>query len=171
MPHKDPEKRRAYAREWQQRWRLLNRDAALAAGRESQRRYRECHPEKYKTRQKSLRGRYTQLKNKAKRHNFILALTFDQYRDLIASGLCHYCGRSLDEWGYALDRKNNEPRYCSDSCVPCCGRCNRTFNSYYTYEQKLILAEAIRRCDQMQGITENSRVRELPKAEQGLLFP
>lgn len=58
-----------------------------------------------------------------------------------------YCGGPLEECGSGLDRKNNDEYYSIETCVPCCGRCNTTFMDLYSYEEKMILAEAIRRIE------------------------
>ena len=147
MPIKDLEQRRKYAREWLKKDRENNIEKYRAIGRRSSKKYRENRPDLYQKRIESIRDRYTKLKHRCKRKNFVLELTLDEYSNIIKDGLCHYCGNPLSKTGSGLDRINNEPSYAFNNVVACCVRCNRVFNLYFNYNQKLLLAEAIRKCD------------------------
>jgi hypothetical protein len=54
-----------------------------------------------------------------------LDLTFEQYKELIASEVCHYCGDALPDVGFGLDRKDSSLGYNIGNCVPCCTACNK----------------------------------------------
>ncbi len=67
--------------------------------------------------------------------NFYVALIWD--------GRCHYCDGGLPPAGHNLDRMSGEKHYCYN-VVPCCALCNFLFRDLVTYEEKLILAPAIK---------------------------
>ena len=69
-------------------------------------------------------------------------LSFEEYFDIVKLNSCHYCGTVLPNTGSGLDRKNGEPYYAFGNCVACCTECNKSFNNFYNYEEKLIMAEA-----------------------------
>jgi hypothetical protein len=54
----------------------------------------------------------------------------------------------LNKTGTGLDRKDNKKGYSINNVVPCCGRCNSTFMDNYRYEDRLILAETIKKIDE-----------------------
>jgi hypothetical protein len=91
--------------------------------------------------------RFRKGRDSAKLRGYDWMLNEIEYGDLLKN-VCHYCLQSIGETGTGLDRKNNEPFYSIDSCVPCCGRCNGTFMDQYNYDEKMILAETIRVIDQ-----------------------
>ena len=76
---------------------------------------------------RTLEGKYQSLIDRATRKGkeVPLNLTFEQWKKLIASGVCHYCKDSLPEVGFGLDRKLSTLGYTVDNCVPCCTDCNR----------------------------------------------
>ena len=87
--------------------------------------------------------RYYKLCRIAKCKGYVVDLTFKEYEELIKKP-CHYCGGDLNDKGYSLDRKNNEPIYSSTTVVPCCRNCNFTFADRYNYEEKMLLSAVIR---------------------------
>jgi hypothetical protein len=70
----------------------------------------------------------------------------DVFWKLIADP-CHYCGGPCGVYGVGLDRKDNDKGYTEENCVPCCKRCNYTKGYFFTYEDMLVLAPAIREID------------------------
>lgn len=95
---------------------------------------------------RTITRRYNGAKASAKRRSFLWKLTRDQYESVIQNP-CHYCGKSLDPAGSGLDRKDNDLVYNIDTVVSCCGRCNTTFMDNYSYQEKMVLGEAIRKID------------------------
>lgn len=141
MPHKDPNKRRAYVRQWTREDRAKNPEKYREVGRKSAELYRKRHRHGlYQQRLEIARDRYCKLKTRCKKKGLDLHLTYEQYAEIIADFTsCHYCDRPLGKTGSALDRVNNEPFY----------------------------AEAIKACDKVPPI-QNSRVEGAPEEEQGL---
>lgn len=97
-----------------------------------------------KRRAEKIENRYSSFKSQAKRHKRKVDLTLEQYREVIKSGLCHYCGETLPTQGSGLDRKDSNKDYSIDNVVSCCKRCNSTFMHWYSYEEKLKLSVVIR---------------------------
>jgi hypothetical protein len=84
------------------------------------------------------KARYTNCKTRAKKGNIYFDLTFEQWKALTSSEVCHYdSDHKLPETGGSLDRKNNDPEigYRFYNCVPCCAYCNKTKGSNITYEE------------------------------------
>lgn len=98
-------------------------------------------------RNESIRSRFNASIQRAKYSQYEHTLTIDEYKIIVKDSICHYCGAPLDKTGSGLDRKDNTKGYNVDNCVACCGRCNHTFGSMYSYKAKLILAEAIKKID------------------------
>lgn len=94
-------------------------------------------------------SRYKQCIRNAKFRNVVFDLSLDQHKELIKTGLCHYCNQSLNKTGGGLDRKDNNTGYLFDNCVSCCGRCNTTFSDNFNYEEKLMLSKTIKEIDGM----------------------
>lgn len=83
---------------------------------------------------RSLKGRFSQLKRKARGHN--CDLTFKQFCSLVEGTDCHYCGGQLPALsGHGLDRKDNSKGYEVGNVVPCCTRCNLTKGDRFTYRE------------------------------------
>jgi hypothetical protein len=119
---------------------------------EYQKQYQIRNNEKINARQnkhrETLTGRYSVLKSKGKVRNIDVDITINEYKSVLEIGFCHYCGNKLGKTGSGLDRKNNERVYNLKTVVPCCYRCNSTFMDHYNYEEKMILAEAIKQIDE-----------------------
>lgn len=95
------------------------------------------------------RGRYVRARTAAIRtRSLVWDIGFEQYVDLIKSGKCHYCTQPISRGGSGLDRKDNNIGYIVDNVVPCCHNCNRTKSAYYTYDEFLLIAAAIRQIHQ-----------------------
>lgn len=117
--------------------------------------------------QSGLNKLYSTYKTQAKKCNRVFELELDHFAKL-TSGVCFYCGsnplsvvkcssyyKKKSSWGNyiynGIDRKNNEIGYIKSNCVTCCWRCNRTFGSLYSYEEKLILSESIIKIDKIRN--------------------
>lgn len=88
------------------------------------RKWRLENPEVVDRYARSVEGRYCQLKRAAKRGNREFTITVEQYRELLATGVCFYCGGPLSDYGYSLDRQDHHKGYTLDNVVPCCGSKN-----------------------------------------------
>jgi hypothetical protein len=90
--------------------------------------------------------RYSILKYRYKEEGI---LSLDEYASLISERACHYCGGPLLKRGIGIDRLDCGQGHIAGNCVPCCTRCNSTFWDHYTYEEKLLLAETLRKIDRL----------------------
>jgi hypothetical protein len=78
-------------------------------------------------------GLYNNLCANAKKKNFSVTFTFDEFLLFTNTKKCYYCENKI-EWTkyrksqgsqrYNLDRKDNSKGYTLDNCVVCCKRCN-----------------------------------------------
>jgi hypothetical protein len=126
------------------RWQRIKDDEKLRIKRQL---YYDAHKIEKRKRCEQPKYRYAESLRRAKRGNIEHDLSLLEYQQIIQCGLCHYCGKDIEKVGSGLDRKDSGKGYSFDNCVPCCKRCNFTFNALYDYEEKLILAEAIKRID------------------------
>jgi hypothetical protein len=83
--------------------------------------WRDANPEAVDAYNRSVNGRYAQLKRAAKRASRSLEIELEAYTQLVYSNTCHYCGGPLSEFGYSVDRLDHTKGYTKDNCVPCCG--------------------------------------------------
>jgi hypothetical protein len=77
-------------------------------------------------------------------------LTYEEYLQLV-DNKCHYCYKLPGNVNIGLDRKNNDKGYELSNVVPCCYRCNVTFSNFYNYDEKLFLAETIRKIEEIRA--------------------
>ena len=114
--------------------------------------------------QSGLNKLFRNYKNTAKKSGRIFELTIDEFKSITSSS-CHYCGSSPSslmrcnrydtgpKWGEymfnGIDRMDNDLGYILTNSAPCCWRCNRTFGDLFSYNEKLILAESLRRIDDL----------------------
>jgi len=102
--------------------------------------------------ERSGKGRWQALKQRAAEKGWPVGLTREEFFELYTKP-CHYCtSLDLSGTGYRLDRKNNEPFYERWNVVPCCTRCNTAFGKLATYEEKLIIGETFRQIDHMRKV-------------------
>ena len=88
----------------------------------------------------SEKGRYRQLKYRAKKKGHELAITKEQYAYLVRGRSCYYCGSSLGLIGHGLDRIDNNKGYYPDNVVPCCGLCNEIRGDILTHTEMIGVA-------------------------------
>lgn len=93
---------------------------------------------------RSNKGRFYSLKLQAKKRNLEVTFGFDEYSLLVQSE-CHYCGKALNATGSGLDRKDNKYGYTASNVVPCCKNCNIMKNNFLTYNEMVVVSEALRR--------------------------
>jgi len=91
-----------------------------------------------------VKGRYISSRQLSKMTKRDFTLTFEEYAELIKN-LCRYCGGPLNETGSGLDRIDPTGAYTPDNVVPCCKDCNQTKSASFTYDEMLIIGEAIGR--------------------------
>jgi 5-methylcytosine-specific restriction endonuclease McrA len=119
MPYKDHNKKlengRQYYQQNRERLRAYNRKRCLTA-----------HFRRRVTIYLSdFSGGFMLLRRMAVRRSCELAISFDEYCDLVRERACSYCGTDLKKKrGHKLDRIDNRRGYTLDNVVPCCARCN-----------------------------------------------
>lgn len=70
------------------------------------------------------KGRFFNLRARAKRRGLEMTLSFEDYVAFISES-CHYCQGTLPEAGCGLDRVDSSRGYIKDNVRPCCETCNR----------------------------------------------
>lgn len=86
-----------------------------------------------------------------------VALTYEEFIDIIKDKACHYCKKVLvfnkhsrDSNGfkvskaYQLDRKDNNLGYTKENVVSCCWGCNRIKSDIYTYDEFMRLSPILK---------------------------
>lgn len=111
--------------------------------KEIKKRFARNHPEKLKLdgfiyRQK-LEGRFSSVKNSAKRRNYPFELTPEEYRSIVSKS-CTYCGE--DEKKIGVDRVDNTKGYTKENSTSCCTTCNMmkktmTLEDFLTHVKKI----------------------------------
>jgi 5-methylcytosine-specific restriction endonuclease McrA len=96
---------------------------------------RWIHRQKYLS---SAKGRsrtgFLSLCSSAEIREIQVLITFENYCEIIRPYTCEYCGEKLSPTGGGIDRRDNEPWYAKENCVPCCSDCNKC-KGILTYEQ------------------------------------
>jgi hypothetical protein len=83
------------------------------------------------------------IKASAKHRGIAFDLSRSEYEEIIAGGVCEYCGFGLPKMG-GVDRKDNSLGYIRDNCVPCCMVCNQAKSNYFTFDEMLRIGAVIR---------------------------
>jgi len=84
----------------------------------------------------SIKRRYKQLTQKARRFKKRLSISIDLYTQLVSINQCYYCNGPLEPTtGHSLDRIDNAKGYLRENVVPCCGSCNLLRGSLLTPEE------------------------------------
>jgi hypothetical protein len=78
---------------------------------------------------RTVKHRFSVLKNAAKRRKLECSLSFSNYAVLV-SHPCFYCGGILSETGGGLDRVNNNVGYVQGNVRPCCHPCNQAKSDF-----------------------------------------
>lgn len=104
---------------------------------------------------RTIGGRFTYSKAISRCAGWSWSLSESEYSVLVCQS-CHYCGFALTPTGIGLDRKDSERGYEIDNVVPCCRECNVAKNTWFTYEEMLIIGPAIRvvKLNRFQGVSE-----------------
>lgn len=108
---------------------------------------------KRKQRDRSSTQRYNQLRSKAKRSGRELAITQDQFIDIVKN-TCIYCKRDMkNTTGHCLDRKDTSLGYTMENAVPCCGLCNQVKMGFFTFDEMMrVIAPAVRQVLDERGV-------------------
>jgi hypothetical protein len=112
-----------------------------------------CWVKKSHRRGRPYESLYGQLLKNAKRRNYAVALTYEEFLTFTELTTCVYCGtlvswtkfnRSKNGSAYNLDRKDNTVGYTKQNCVVCCSDCNRAKGDRYTHEEWMCMATALK---------------------------
>ena len=99
--------------------------------------------ENSKKHSKTVNGRFSCSKSRAKRNGLSWTLTKEQYTSLV-SRPCDYCGGPLPTTSTGLDRLDNSLGYDFENVSPCCALCNYARRDQFTVEEmKQIIGPAI----------------------------
>lgn len=95
---------------------------------------------------RTIAGKFSRLKTKAKNRKINFELTLDQYCQVIQNR-CYYCDVDLFSiTGGCIDRINNDKSigYKIDNVLPCCPSCNLIRNRLHTVEETLVMVHALK---------------------------
>lgn len=147
----------------------LNKGAATSCGCDSKERLvklntQNCRPFEWI---------YNNLLRCAKQRKHEVTLSFDDFLEFIKIHNCCYCN-DIIKWiarnsksnpisnSYYIDRKNNKQGYTKENCVVCCGLCNFTKHSWFTYDEMLLLGKTIQNIKQKRlGLTIPSEAQSM----------
>ena len=74
---------------------------------------------------RTLEGKYIQLKKSAKKRGLEVQISFEQYAEIIKESKCYYCDASIEDVaGSSLNRVDNTKGYLIANVRPCCYICN-----------------------------------------------
>lgn len=102
--------------------------------------------------------RYGRMKYQAKKAGREVTLTLDEYTKIIELP-CHYCGTTLVDTGWGIDRKDNTRGYSADNVVPSCSYCNWVKRDTWTYEEMLQLGAVVRQLREKRASDPNAPSR------------
>jgi hypothetical protein len=85
------------------------------------REYHRFEDLKYK---RTPKGKFNRLKQKARKRNIEVTLTFEKYCEIVESGKCFYCDEPLPVMGHGVDRIDSSLGYVFSNCRACCQFCN-----------------------------------------------
>lgn len=101
----------------------------------------------YKQHIRTVRGRYTQVRELLKKERTPSSdslWSLNYYAELIKDSQCHYCLGPLSPTGHALDRVDNSQSHVCHNVVSCCWWCNERKKADLSYEEMMLLAPALR---------------------------
>ena len=104
---------------------------------------------------------YNWLVKNSQIQNIPCDLTYEDFLEFTKINKCHYCEREI-EWyeheyskgrknrkAYNIDRKNNSLGYIKINCVVCCNICNKAKNTFFTYNEFMMLAPILKKIQEM----------------------
>lgn len=110
-------------KEYAAKYRKSHRKECLEQSQRWRDENREKYREYFRNRRKTVEGKYSKYKYRAKKGGRIFSLTLTQFRSLTSQS-CHYCGEKLSTT-VGIDRKDNTIGYTLKNSVPCCWPCNK----------------------------------------------
>lgn len=110
-----------------------------------------------KHRNNSFEQRYQVLKKAARKTGVQLKITFNQYKEIVASNLCSYCGGALGHSGHGLDRMNGALGYSKKNVVPCCGQCNSLKSDKLSVTETMTLIDTLKKLRQTANVWPTTR--------------
>jgi hypothetical protein len=130
MLHKSTQQKLAYnkAYYWAHREEIKERGKGkLAAKNAYNKEYKLLNSEKVRRRMqeyiRSPRGRYKNFLSRLSLTDREIVISFEEFLQILDKP-CFYCKGSLGETGCGIDRVDNDIRYISSNCRPCCPQCN-----------------------------------------------
>ncbi len=123
---------------------------------------RSAHGYCIEHRRNSFEQRYQVLKKSARNSGTELKITFNQYKQIVASNLCSYCGGLLGHTGHGLDRMNSNLGYSKKNVVPCCGQCNSLKSDKLSVQETMTLIDTLKKMRQTANVwptTQNNKQR------------
>ena len=120
--HKSREAFTAACKVCRKAYQEANKEAIAEYGKAYYEANREAILEKDYARCRTPKGKFTNIKKKAKWRGINFSLLFELYETQLWGKPCHYCGCKLEVTG--LDRKDSSKGYSRDNVVPCCPNCN-----------------------------------------------
>ena len=96
---------------------------------ESRRQYGQNHREEARQYseeyRKTITGRFSILLNSAQVRKIEVLISLEEYTQIVSSGMCRYCSKSLPKAGSGVDRTDSTIGYVANNCVSCCSACNK----------------------------------------------
>lgn len=108
---------------------------------------------------RGLKRLFKEYERSARRKEIFWKMTREEFHDLVTQA-CAYCGkppgkraRSYSHFvAHGLDRKDNRQGYSVANCVPCCRECNGIKSDQLSFEEMLVVGEALSRY--REGVTK-----------------
>lgn len=123
------------------------------------RRTKNCVSCGHKTHSKPFKAMYNRLVSTANKRGLECSITYDDYVNDISGENCHYCESEINwtEYGggqksYFVDRKDNEVGYTKDNSVPCCTKCNYGKSDIFSYEEWVVVGNALKSYKELKTI-------------------
>jgi len=105
-------------------------------------------------RKRPFESTYNELRRTSNKRGITCDLSYEEFLSFTTYSTCHYCNSPI-EWqahqgtrnkrkiGSNLDRKNNYIGYTLENCCVCCKVCNSVKNTFFSYQEMLLLGKSI----------------------------
>jgi hypothetical protein len=127
---------------------------------------------------------FNRAKRDAQRRGLSFTLTFKQFENLTLITECHYCGDPITwmkqgtkdrKWKYLgatnLDRKDNTKGYTKQNVVVCCTRCNRAKSNTFSYDEFVVIGQAIKLYNKGRRANSSSTIELFSGRQFDLIHP